>query len=417
MRIKVVIAKNVITKETIIGAMRLMGPMGPMRPIGLMRLMGLIALMALVGCTSDTVVVSPAEEGKGTPLGLVGFMSSYESVEKDDAQKSKPLGWTRAVTPWSPPSGYVKPAEHEAIGAFFTKSPSTSDPYRIYYKEEEDKWYLKGVKGSEDELTPGDYQLYGYMPYNAADVSVAPNTDYADGAVVTLNGLKSVMTQDVCVMVGAKDGTDAETVTGLQTGHFGCTMKSGGTGNENYLFMLFDHIYAALSFRFRMDEKYAELRTIHLKQLMLTAYTDNTFTSLKKKNMTATIALKKNDDDLSPIQSISFEDDDESGDMEPITIFTGEEVLGTGDDWTDDIAYVPYTADSYVLRSIYDVYDKQGNLIRQNCAAENMITPLAILNLANLERGKKYILKLTIAPTYLYVLSDPDLDNPTVVVD
>ena len=393
-----------------------MGPMGPMRPIGLMRLMGLIALMGLVGCTSDTVVVSPAEEGKGTPLELVDFLSPYESVEASDA--SKPKQATALTRSWSPPSGYVVPAGHEAIGAFFTTSPSTSDPYRIYYKDEEDKWYLKGVKGTEDDdITAGSYKLYGYMPYNAADASIAPNTDYDDGAVLTLRDLKSVMTQDVCVLVGAKDGTGAETVTGLQTGHFGCTMKSGGTGNENYLFMLFDHIYAALSFRFRMDEDYARLRTIHLKQLMLTAYTDNTFTSLKKKKMTTTIALKKNDDDLSPIQSISFEDDDESGDMEPITVFTGEEVLGTGDDWTDDIAYVPYTADSYVLRSIYDVYDKKGNLIRQNCAAENMITPLAILNLASLERGKKYILKLTIAPTYLYVLSDPDLDNPTVVVD
>lgn len=387
--------------------------MGTMMPIKPIMPIVILALMALAGCSSD-VVVSPAEEGKGMPLELVGFTSPYESVETDDAQRPKQTAWTRA---WAPPSGYVIPAEHEAIGAFFTKSPSISDSYRVYYKDGEDKWYLKGVKGSEDELTPGSYQLYGYIPYNAADVSIAPNTDYDDGAVLTLTDLKSVMTQDVCVLVGAKDGTGAETVTGLQTGHFGCTMRSGGPGNENFLFMLFDHIYAALSLRFRMDDEYAKLRTIHLKQLILTAYTDNTFTSLKKKKMTATVALKKNDDDLSPIQSISFEDDYESGDMEPITIFTGEEILRTGENWTEEIAYVPYTSDSYVLRSIYDVYDKQGNLIRQNCAAENTITPLAILNLANLERGKKYILKLTIAPTYLYVLSDPDLDNPKVVVD
>jgi len=33
------------------------------------------------------------------------------------------------------------------------------------------------------------------------------------------------------------------------------------------------------------------------------------------------------------------------------------------------------------------------------------------------KRGWKYAVNLTINPTYLYMLSDPDLDNPTVVVE
>jgi hypothetical protein len=33
------------------------------------------------------------------------------------------------------------------------------------------------------------------------------------------------------------------------------------------------------------------------------------------------------------------------------------------------------------------------------------------------QRGKRYTVNLTIQPTYLYVLSDPDLDSPTVTVE
>ena len=72
----------------------------------------------------------------------------------------------------------------------------------------------------------------------------------------------------------------------------------------------------------------------------------------------------------------------------------------------------------YVLRSTYDVYDTKGNKVRQNCKAENKIDPYILFNkLSNLDRGKKYIINLTVKPTYLYVMSDPDLDNPTVELE
>ena len=77
-----------------------------------------------------------------------------------------------------------------------------------------------------------------------------------------------------------------------------------------------------------------------------------------------------------------------------------------------------------MLRTTYDVYDNnpseghpEGNLIRQKCVAENKIIPQQLFtNVSSLARGYMYTINLTIEPTYLYMLSEPDLDNPAVVI-
>ena len=60
------------------------------------------------------------------------------------------------------------------------------------------------------------------------------------------------------------------------------------------------------------------------------------------------------------------------------------------------------------LVSTYDVYDRKGNLIRQDCTSTNTLP-----SLENLEakRGDLLTLNLNVNPTYLYQLSDQDLDN------
>jgi hypothetical protein len=71
----------------------------------------------------------------------------------------------------------------------------------------------------------------------------------------------------------------------------------------------------------------------------------------------------------------------------------------------------------FKLRSTYDVFDKQENLIRQGCHAENTIDLRQHFgNEINTMRGNRYSLTLTVQPTYLYMLSEPDLDDPTVTL-
>ena len=73
--------------------------------------------------------------------------------------------------------------------------------------------------------------------------------------------------------------------------------------------------------------------------------------------------------------------------------------------------------DKLILTSVYDVYDTKGNLVRENCKATNTLVLSDLFSEQDVSRrGCRYNVSLTIQPTYLYVMSDPDLNDPTVVV-
>ena len=66
----------------------------------------------------------------------------------------------------------------------------------------------------------------------------------------------------------------------------------------------------------------------------------------------------------------------------------------------------------------YDVYDTHvttehpyGNLIREGCTATNKV------KVSGMAPGVRKTLTLTVTPTYLYMLSDDDLNNPTIVIN
>lgn len=375
-------------------------------------------IFLLAGCSGDQIsesVVTPEpepveepEQTQATPLYLRGFVAPYNEVAEA----------TRASTFSFP--GYITATEYMPIGAFFTPSdnPRRTILHAFDSSTHDDIWTYTPPTPIDD----GDYQLYGYMPNNAAEVTIAPtspSTTYTGGVTMTFTGMNIVTSKDVCVMVGAKHGTDKDTPVKdgednllLKTGDFDIHMNNNGS--PNYLFLLFDHLYAAISFSFRLDVDYAKVRSIHLKKLQLTAYSDVAYTIKRYKEQNATVVLEKKTDGSSPIKSILFEDDPASGLIDKEKFFEGEIVLSP-DIWAEEIAYVPYTQSYYILHSTYDVYDKMGNLIRQDQVAENKFNPKTIFS-SDMQRGKKYVLKLIITPTYLYQLSDQDLDNPTITI-
>ena len=80
--------------------------------------------------------------------------------------------------------------------------------------------------------------------------------------------------------------------------------------------------------------------------------------------------------------------------------------------------FMPAGVTKLNIISTYDVYDRKGNLIRLNDEAINTIDIHELFTGQDEAlRGRRYTINLTINPTYLYMLSDPDLDNPTVIID
>lgn len=367
------------------------------------------------------------DEEKEVFIRVMGYENEYVEVD----------AVTRATVSWQP-SGYQESHEYVSYGIFFTKSNSNDVIKTKFRYGADNKWYMVG------EVPAGEYYLYGYMPYDAGEVTIDPPSGgtYADGAVMTFRNLNAAMTKDLCIITSAKDATRNKAddwteespkytyvlgngLTWLPLADFKCNIKAGeGDENKNTLFFLFDHLYAALHLSFRVDETYNQLRDIVIKRLELESYKDEACEHLMPKLMT-TITLMANDDKTtSPIVGdVVFSEDEGAGVMEKVLIFNKADAV-----WPDDrlpsldaennkvyvekSGYIPKsgTENFYKLTTTYDIYDKKGNLIRKGQTAVNVLNPKTLFSQPQLLRGYKYTLRMTIAPTFLYQMSDEDLE-------
>ncbi|MCR5780360.1 MAG: hypothetical protein K6G70_07455 [Bacteroidaceae bacterium] len=346
----------------------------------------------------------------------------------------------------------------KAVDVFFTTGTDASRHGRLHYNKTKG-WKLTLNDGSDPTdpsvMAQADYYVYGFIPRNAADnanISLRDgSSSYEDGAKLTLYGMPSVMS-DACVIVGARegfktgsdpdytyydggytdtnsnssydDGTDTRT-NRLQTGDFKFkynNTKDGEGHMINCMFLLFDHLCAALDINYKVDGDYAAMRTIKLKKIHMKTANGDGIT----KKTDVTITLKHTTDGADPIESIVYE--------HTSVVSTGDDVFVSE---TDDGVQLETTSKTFVghfmpsgtttviLTSTYDVYDNnkttehpEGNLVRKDCVATNTVRLNELVgHFTATERGKKYTVDLTIKPTFLYVMSEPDLDNPTVTIE
>lgn len=313
---------------------------------------------------------------------------------------------TRAVTG---PSGYSEYNGSASIGVFMT--PSTTEMTLISY--EDNAWHSM-VKVTENI----DYYIYGYMPAYVT-CTIAPNTSYPDGAVLTFTDVPSVMSEDFSVITGVlqlmpdqedpprpiEEGT-------LQAGKFA---YKGRVSGENFVSLMFDHLFGALNINLKVDPDYDALRTIKLKELKLR--TSNASGPSKSKT-TVTVTLNKTTDGTSPISDNGVTFTSSGDDMDDVSFFqsaTGKELTTEYNSFMGH--FMPKGITSFVLTSVYDVYDKNDNLIRKDCTAENKLKIKTLFNQDETIRGYRYNVNMIIKPTYLYMLSEPDLNSPTTYLN
>ena len=380
-------------------------------------------LISLAGCHDDDA--DRRASRRPVSVRIAAYATTYTDVEPASRATRAGVWPPEGFKPYSQLTdigGALKTNEGAAIAAFFTQG--NTKLARKFRPTIGDEWLI------DDSVAAGTYQLYGFVPFNGIDTTTIQMTpyngvSYATGAVLTLNGVNTVSGQDLCVAVAAKDGTKEGNaaplpVTTPQPGDFTCQFKA----NENYLFLLFDHLYAALRFRIRLSPEYAELRSIKVRKLELEAYQDADCLTPAKK-LTTTIKLQANNTGASPIVEVT--NTPSGDDMERALIANHEsQPVKVTTAWTDDLGFAPQPSGHsyYMLYTTYDVYDTNvttdnpdGNLIRSRCVASNKIDPYRLFNrTTDLERGHMYTVYLTVQPTYLYILSDPDLDNPTVTI-
>ena len=325
--------------------------------------------MLLNACSSDesgAQTVTTGEEPVGKQVQLMTYAPYFTEKE---APRRAPSGFT-AYTP----------DKTTDMGIYMIKDGDLS------YKEERLRYASKWFAFFEAEADE-DYTVYGYMPKITGMSSSLSNVT-SDGATLTINGIEPVTADDICIITGVK-----ETDTDLKEGQFHWSMANA---NDNfYMYLLMDHLYASVKFSLKVSEEYAQLRTIKLKTMTLSA---------NKASVNAAVTLH-NTEGTSPITSVTY--NTSTGDNCAAEIFNDAEgqALSSTTPIAVSACFVPTLSSDLTLFSTYDVYDSKGNLIRANCEATNKIPNLEA------SRGQRVQLNMKVDPTYLYVMSDKDLDN------
>lgn len=431
----------------------------------------IIALMAavlLAACSDDSNELVPdtpeqAEEEKGLAMDLSASAPDFvNAAEPEEMARETLRGTSEAITrSWTPPSGYFLYSEfnddhgntyqnfasndltRKSINVFFTRATGDEPtpvapedptypryanyPYhgRLSYKSSTEKWQLSIRKVKPELVLAGDYYVYGFTPSAAADDAVIerlpePDGDFKNGAKLTIKGLRTAG-YDACVIIGAKEGPDIDHDNGLVAGDFKFDLKTGESV-KNYLYLLFDHLGSALSISIKVDGTYNTLRTIKLKQLSLQTATND---GMVKEKVDAVVDLTANALGTNPITSLSINGGLDPTDPDPpvgdgATVYHSDDGLTLTTDYQSLLShFLPFAeVTKVVVTCTYDIYDKKGNLIRKDSKATNTVRLSDIIAyFPGVERGWKYGINMTVVPTYLYMLSEPDLENPRMVVN
>ena len=328
----------------------------------------------------------------GSPLHLSGLTRSELIHSAGDATK----GSKNELSP---------------IQIFLTTGTGQSEGEFIYDDTEATPVWRSTIGVKE----PNNF-IYGFAPATAALSTISTLTseanDYSAGARLSLQNLKATGADDICVIVGVQHGTSPVTAPDWtqRLGAFGFTK-----GANNYVSLLLDHLFARIDFKFKIGQKYSELRSIRIKQVELVS-------TVRVTGLTVTLHGKA--DGTHPILN-------ESEDIKYTTETVQDGIRGVLYDYSTDTAnptgkelgligteipgfFAPLTsvAQNLTLVCIYDVYNLKGTRVRENCTATNKLAAID-----GAERGKKWTVNLTVEPTYLYQLSDDELNNPSIIIE
>lgn len=355
--------------------------------------------------------------------GLLLLSGCSGSSSEDDLQQPEQVALQLRAVTRTDGAFEIPDANNPAssIKLFLTTLTPTNENPNNYSLTEGSFSYKNDQWTSTNSLNPlivkeeTPYYLYGYMPSSISATPSAPDSDgdYSKGINLSFTGLPAITSDDICVLVGVQlvgaNSTGSPTVT---EGQYGFRSNIKG---QNYVNLLMAHLYARLKVSFKIDPNYAELRSIHLKEVTLTSkYADGA---------SVTVNLRSGQGIGSP----SFPYGSEGEIEHTITLFKSsaiipEKVLDKALANQVDPSLVldlpaycrPVAVEgtyNLTLTTTYDVYDLKGQNLGER-VSENKIK----FDVAEVKPGQEKKLVLTVKPTYLYVLSDNDADNPTITL-
>ena len=331
---------------------------------GISHILVIMALLFAAGCSKDAA-------------------DHTESAQEPQPASLKVVGLTRAT------SGNT---DWDDIHIYLTSSGTQVAEGKFGYANDTKEWstHLKLKSGA------GTFRLYGFMPDDPSLTASLQNVTTVD-AQIKLENVNPLTTIDYCVVTGVRQVETASDHTSATRGMFSFDYDSY---RQNYINLFLDHLMSRLVFNMKISPTYDAVRTIKVKKMTLK------LADISSMSVTVTFSDNHGISAISYLptgaaaNSCIIENEEKTLTTSPAAICTGYMV--------PDNVFI----NKLELETEFEVYNKKGNKIAERTAVNKLTEPLA-----ELQRGEERTLLLTIDPSYLYVLSDPDLDNPTITID
>ena len=316
--------------------------------------------------------------------GLLTACSNDDVHEKgDDLQL---VAFTRT----GDPSPETVTKDYSPVKLFLWSESAGIEGGNFTYFESENTW-----KSNVEVNSGRNYAIYGYAPATAATGTLSNAS--LTGATLTLTNVAAVTAKDVCVVIGVQQLDALTDAKNIVMGKFGFQGKS----QDNYVNLLMDHVLAAVRFEMTIDANYAQLRKIKLKKMELM--------STKGSLDNITVTLTANNSGTNPISNVEYGGLTTTGSRAVFFDETAGVELNSNEATAATCCFAPGASNDLSLITTYELYDRYGNDIGERTATNKLPN-------MNATRGQRVVVKLTVAPTYLGVLSDKDLDNPTIKI-
>ena len=317
--------------------------------------------------------------------GLLTACSNDDVHEKGDNLQL--VAFTRT----GDPSPETVTSDYSPVKLFLWSGSAGIEGGNFTYFESDHTWK------SNVQVTSGrSYAIYGYAPAAAATGTLSNASE--TGATLTLTNVAAVTAKDVCVVIGVQQLDELTDAKNILMGKFGFQGKSQGA---NYVNLLMDHVLAAVRFEMTIDANYAQLRKIKLKKMELM--------STKGSLDNITVTLTANNSGTNPISNVEYGGLTTTGSRAVFFDETAGVELNSNEATAATCCFAPGASNDLSLITTYELYDRYGNDIGERTATNKLPN-------MNATRGQRVVVKLTVAPTYLGVLSDKDLDNPTIKI-
>lgn len=297
------------------------------------------------------------------------------------------------------PNSSTRAQEKDADGVFAPLSPTG---------------WRSGVKVEQNY----DYNLYVYS--SAMPTATPPTFSLTNGATLTFNGLDLITALDPLVCVAAsgavlEDDPDPNDYPELTEGSFSIgtitTVEvEGGGEKKTKAFLAMDHLYSKATLSFRVDNQYSQLRKVRIKEVEIkiaksTLSGSHTYGFPSKK-----LTLDANKTYTGNPSSINLYDGPTAtaqpeGENDYIELTTTFKEFGY-------FYFLPINPiPSMYLQVTYDVCDLNDNVVRADQTASNYSIFSSIdYNGGRAAAGTNYLVKILVSPSYLYQLSDDDLE-------